>query len=70
VKAPLLALVLAGCASTDLELPANHPANASAPTPAVATSRVLRADYDPFANGAEPKEVQHQHHQHGKGSGK
>jgi hypothetical protein len=66
-----IALVLAGCASTELEIPDNHPANASAPTAPIATSRVLRADYDPFAGSAEPKEDQHQHHHHHeKGSGK
>lgn len=65
----VVAFAFAGCASTELELPNDHPANANATAQPPATSQVLRSDYDPFADDAEPAQEQHHHH-HGKGSGK
>lgn len=57
-------LVLSACASTKLPIPDNHPANAKAATPPIATSKVLRSDFDPFADGSEPSAPK-PHHHHG-----
>lgn len=63
------ALVLAACASTQLEIPNDHPANTGAASPPITTSTVLRSDFDPFASDASapPAPAPHHHH-HGGGS--
>jgi len=62
-----LAGTLGACASTTLETPADHPANASAPTSPVTMPKTLRAGFEPSAPaeaGEQSPDPHHLHHGH------